>query len=146
VRVAAEDIRRAFEALPASSLPGRFPIMFANFPGGACGDASLILAMYLDKEFGLGEFECVRGDRGSKSHAWLQRENLFVDITADQFEDAPGAVIVEFDSKWHQTFKVTDNPTSPEVIKKWTNPDNGYPSLYEDVKDVLTNRQSLGLQ
>jgi hypothetical protein len=66
VRAAAETIRRAFEELPASSLPGTFPIMFANFPRGACGDASLILAMYLEEKFGLNDFDYVSGARGSE--------------------------------------------------------------------------------
>jgi hypothetical protein len=153
VRSAAEDIRRAFENLLASSLPGKFPIMFAKFPRGACGDASLILAMYLDKEFELGEFEYVSVGRLSKSdnkksyHSWLQSGNLFVDITADQFDDAPSAVIVEFDSKWHQTFDIEPQRSSSEVIKRWTNPDTGYGylDLYKQVKELVANMQALGL-
>jgi hypothetical protein len=82
------------------------------------------------------------GERGSESdetrrgHGWLQRGNLFVDITADQFKDAPGKVIVEVNSKWHGTFEV-NRPISPEVIKSWTGPGTGYPPLYDQDDQVM---------
>jgi hypothetical protein len=42
--------------------------------------------------------------RNSGSHAWLRRDRLVVDITADQFEDQNRPVIVEIESEWHELF------------------------------------------
>lgn len=44
--------------------------------------------------------------RDGNSHAWLRREDLIVDITADQFPDQHQPVIVERRSRWHASFRV----------------------------------------
>ncbi len=80
-----------------------------NFPHGSCGDAVLLLGHYLkNNDFGkidymLGERETETND-GFRSHAWLQRESLVIDITADQFEDFKEPVFVQSDSQWHEEF------------------------------------------
>lgn len=74
-----------------------------NFPRGACGDAALLLAKYL-QENEYGDFDYVLGEREGCSHAWLQRESLIIDITADQFEDQEATVIVTEDHWWHSLF------------------------------------------
>lgn len=90
----ARRMRSAIEALQ----PEKLPITMVAFPVGSCGDVSLLLGTYL-KDSGIPDFEYVSGDRGSHndntwtSHAWLARGSLIVDITADQFEDAPGKII-----------------------------------------------------
>lgn len=62
------------------------------FPGGWCDDCSRILGTLLSEQGGHG-FERVVGRRGEhleKSHVWLRRGELIVDITADQFpEEVP---------------------------------------------------------
>jgi hypothetical protein len=78
-----------------------------SFPRGACGDTSLLLAEHL-KRNGESGFCYVSGDRAGKSHAWLQRGALIVDVTADQFPDAPNAIIVSTDPAWHQTFAIQE--------------------------------------
>jgi hypothetical protein len=89
-------------------------IFFGRFPRGCCGDASNLLATYL-KEKGLGDFGYVLAYRGSaeegthRQHAWLEQDDLIVDITADQFEDAEQGVIVSVDSAWHRFFTKLDN-------------------------------------
>ena len=95
-------------AINAVPVEGR-PIGMHSFPRGACGDASLLLGAYLvDK--GIGGFEYVCGERGSKSdntwtsYAWLQRGNCVVDLTAGQFDDAPQDIVVADPSEWHSTF------------------------------------------
>lgn len=70
-----------------------------------------LLGAYL-KEHGLGTFAYVLGhrpdgnhpDRQPFSHAWLRQDDIVVDITADQFDDAPASVIVATDSPWHKAF------------------------------------------
>jgi len=53
---------------------------------------------------GLGQFDYVLGERDGGSHAWLGRNELVVDITADQFEEMPHPVVVERSSLWHASF------------------------------------------
>ena len=82
-------------------------ITFSNFPSGACGDAVLVLGTHL-KDLGFGEFQYMLGDYGNKnenfwsSHAWLQLDDLVIDITADQFPDIEEKIIVSDKSEWHR--------------------------------------------
>jgi hypothetical protein len=116
------DMRTAIEALPKDELP----FAMAMFPGAACGDASLLLGAYLVDcgEFG---FLYICGERGFHadntwtSHGWLARGDLIVDITADQFDDAPAPVIVGRNSIWHRTFQHHDKP-QPSDFRAWSGP------------------------
>ena len=96
-------IERWIEGCPASSLPPSF----RYFPRGSCGDATPLLGTYLiDRE--LGEFQYVLGKKYPsnklQSHAWLQRDSLIVDITADQFDEVTQKVVVSRRSQWHRSF------------------------------------------
>ncbi len=102
---AAQKFRRAIETSNKSALP----VTLQNFPHGSCGDVVLLLGTYL-LESGYGEFGYALGERGDlrtntwKSHAWLEKKNLVVDITADQFPEISENVIVCLDSGWHKQF------------------------------------------
>jgi hypothetical protein len=122
ILVAARIVRAAIEGWPKHQLP----IQFQAFPAGACGDSALILGTYLEEQCALGDFEYVSAERGTRSndswtsHAWLRCGSLVVDITADQFADAPSGVIVAVDSEWHKSFQIVQCHTSnikvlPEV-------------------------------
>lgn len=74
-----------------------------DFPTGACGDASLLLAKYLQVKGG-GRSHYVLGKRNGRTHAWLQLGDFTIDITADQFDDQEAGVIVSADSAWHSSF------------------------------------------
>lgn len=117
----ATKMRSAIEALPHKALP---PPM-SSFPAGSCGDASLLLGAYF-KDSGVSGFEYICGDRGSQqdntwtSHAWLTNGTLIVDITADQFEDAPGKIIVAEHSLWHATFATEKGQNSD--FRAWSGP------------------------
>jgi hypothetical protein len=74
-----------------------------DFPRGACGDASLLLAKYLQVNR-CGQSLYVLGRRRGHVHAWLQLEQFTIDITADQFDDQDAGVIVAPDSPWHASF------------------------------------------
>lgn len=78
-------------------------ITFREFPRASCGEASLLLAKYLEQN-GCGGFDYVLGERDSRSHAWLQQGNTIIDITGDQFNDNHQPVIVTQDSAWHSQF------------------------------------------
>jgi hypothetical protein len=84
-------------------------VTLQHFPCGACGDASYLLAKYLDSN-GCGPFDYVQGERSTDghSHAWLEKEGLIVDITADQFDGQEISVIVTTDRSWHSQFQETE--------------------------------------
>jgi len=93
--------RRAIENCNKSNLPESFH----SFPKGSCGDASIILAHYLNKK-GFGDFDYVLGVRMGKLHGWLRQNEIIIDITADQFADNDEKVIITLNPKWHNEFKV----------------------------------------
>lgn len=100
----ARAFRTAIERCDRSTLTARL----ANFPLGSCGDAVPLLGTYLI-EIGHSPFDYLLGHIGSEgtgnwpSHAWLQRGNLVVDITADQFPGISDSVIVKEHSEWHKS-------------------------------------------
>ncbi len=102
IRSVASRFRTAIEACDRSMLPDSFE----EFPRGSCGDVTPLLGTYII-EHGFGPFDYVLGERGSSNctHAWLRQGQLDVDITADQFTDAPGPIIVCINSPWHWTFR-----------------------------------------
>ena len=81
IRQCTEKFRTALEQSDLS----RWPTL-ANFPRGSCGDASLLLEKYL-RDGGFDDFHYVYGEICEAgqwhTHAWLQHDQLIVDITAD---------------------------------------------------------------
>jgi len=101
VRRCAEQFRAAVVSGP----PEFYLPYWTDFPDGCCGDAALLLGMYLANE-GFGEPEYVAGNRGEWSHAWVELGGLVVDVTADQFDDEDQAVVVRAaPSAWHSGFE-----------------------------------------
>jgi len=104
----ASRVRKAIEELPQELRPHNFDI----FPNGCCGDTCLILGIYLHEVCEFPVLDYVTGARRSRadnalmSHAWLQLDAVIVDITADQFRDGPGPVLVTESSLWHGEFNV----------------------------------------
>jgi hypothetical protein len=95
---AATRFRLAIETTEKSLLsPG-----FRRFPWGACGDASVLLGKFL-KDQGLGDFTLVVGHAADIQHAWLEQDNVMVDITADQFDAFVGVIHVG-DDIWRRHF------------------------------------------
>src|ERR1700742_3783537 len=101
LKTTASKFRKAIEACDKKVLP----LWMRDFPRGACGNTSLLLAKYLQHS-GFGLFNYVCGNRGEQGHAWLQKGKLIVDITADQFEEIQESVLVTIDRHWHKQFKV----------------------------------------
>lgn len=97
-----KELASAFRAALEIADHSLLPITLQAFPHGACGDASLLLAKFLE-EHGHGQFDYMLGWRGDASHAWLQRGSLVVDVTADQFDEIREPVIVCEGSPWHST-------------------------------------------
>jgi len=104
IKKLSEKFRRAIERCERSELP----LSLENFPIGSCSDASTLLGTYL-KDNGFGDFHLVKGRRGEgaglETHFWLEKENLIVDITADQFDGIKEDIIItSTDSEWHNSF------------------------------------------
>lgn len=135
----ATEFRQGIEAIPAQLLP----IGLQGFPRGACGDASLLLGARLT-DLGIEGFKYVCGERVSKSnntrtsHAWLQSGTCVIDITGDQFPDAPAPVVVADPSEWHANF--TLDGAQPADFRLWS----GYGAdllrpTYARIQKSLTN-------
>jgi hypothetical protein len=105
--IKAGEFRLAIDSTP-SHLRAQF---FDLFPRGCCGDTCLLLGAWLEAN-SLGEWHTAFARRGSGatyySHAWLEKDGLIVDITADQFgiDVAPVIVARRGDSTLHLTFEV----------------------------------------
>jgi hypothetical protein len=110
----ASDFRRAIERCPR----GKLPKSFKRFPHGSCGDSTLLLAKYLERN-GHSAFSYIHGMRGDHSHAWLQRDDLVIDITADQFVDQEQPVIVAYKSEWHLTFNTDLKDEQPTDFEQY---------------------------
>jgi hypothetical protein len=100
----ATQFRAALEGELAEMRKQGIHYIIDEFPRGACGEASQLLATYL-RDNGCPGFQYFWGIRRGKSHAWIERDGLIVDITADQFKDQPCSVIVTKDRKWHSKFR-----------------------------------------
>jgi hypothetical protein len=75
-----------------------------DFPTGPCGDACELLGQYMS-DSGLGTWSYRDGVQPDPffTHAWIERDSLIVDITADQFHDVSDPVLVTTDRTWHDT-------------------------------------------
>lgn len=143
VRAISLRVRLAIESVPPCVRPPELD----NFPHGACGSSSLLLGAIL-VDNGYMQFRYVCGERPSQdgtrtvSHAWLTDGELIVDITADQFCDAPEAVIVTSMSSWHKSFEVEQtgvadfrDSLSPGTVHLW--------AMYKKVCSLLV-QEDLG--
>lgn len=114
IRAAAGRFRAAIQRCPRYLLP----VTLQAFPRGACGDATILLGEFLASE-GFGVFDYVAGEcfrPHYQSHAWLERDGLIVDITADQFVGANEPVIVSRENRWHRRFqRVVRHPARIDV-------------------------------
>ena len=98
---AVADAARRFRR--AAEQGGLVSVGLQAFPRGACGDTSELLGQYL-LDSGLGEWTYRFGWFSGHSHAWLERDGVVVDITADQFAEGLPPVIVTLDHSWHARF------------------------------------------
>ena len=96
---AASEFRSALNLVEAETWR---KVTISAFPRGACGHCSELLARYLFDELGI-EATYAAGDVrhmvNGESHAWLEFNGLYIDISADQF--GLPEVIVEHRSALH---------------------------------------------
>jgi hypothetical protein len=118
-------------------------LFWFGFPRFACGDATSILGTILANAGHVG-FKCVSGENDDfygryQTHAWLQRGDLIVDITADQFDDVDDSVIVSTDSAWHRKWRI--GKITPGSIDE-LNPSEvqNVSRIYVEVSKLLADR------
>lgn len=112
----ATQFRKAIEKCDQRNLS----VAFSAFPQGSCGDACILLGKWLEQN-GYDDFDFVVGEREEQSHAWLEKNDIIVDITADQFDDNLPTVIVSNDHGWHSQF--IEDKRYP-VADEWNLPPN----------------------
>lgn len=100
ILAAAKDFRQGIADSNGGGLDA-----FKEFPAGACGYASSLLGEYFFA-LGLGQWSYVSGFKKqcSQSHAWIERDGVLVDITADQFNDISVSAWVTWSRSWHKQF------------------------------------------
>ncbi|SNT62833.1 hypothetical protein SAMN05216276_10947 [Streptosporangium subroseum] len=80
---------------------------FAKFPRASCGDTCEMLGQFLiDSNLGIWTYR-TGIDSSNSSHAYLERNGLLLDITADQFDDVSTPVMLTEDQTWHRQFSLT---------------------------------------
>lgn len=83
----AEKVRYHLQKRTPESLPH---IPFYEFPHGCCSDSALILAEIINRRIGC-RAKVVSFDKGCNglidSHAWVEIDDLCLDITLDQFNN-----------------------------------------------------------
>jgi hypothetical protein len=133
VREAATALRTAILRCPRSDLP-----TLKNFPHSACGDASILLGQYLfDHSLGLWEYAGDERELDLHSHAWLERDGLIIDITADQFDDVDEPIIVTHDRAWHAQFAHPEPRHQARISDYDPGTQNWLWPIYKRIQDAL---------
>lgn len=132
-----EEIVSKFRLAIEHSNKDKLIISLHKFPKGSCLDATLLLGTYL-RSLGLGEFLYESGWRENHSHAWLEKDGLIIDITADQFEDQNIRTIVTYNSAWHSSFKKDKQGNADITIYKETDKWI-FAKLYSSYQEIVRN-------
>lgn len=91
-------------------------LSFKEFPNGACGVTSELIARYFREFHRLDAlYVCGARDDGY-THAWVEIDDIIIDITADQFDEP--AVIVTRSHIWHDQWKQERNRRAPIVSRE----------------------------
>ena len=109
VRQVAKRVRDAIcRILPCDLAPE-----LSNFPRAACGSTVLILNAVIEHELGSsGQYVAGVRSTDEQSHAWLELDDLIIDLTANQFSDVTESVIVTRDREWHDQFREITRPSA----------------------------------
>lgn len=97
------------------------PLSLAYFPTDSCAEASILLGTYF-KENGINGFLLIKGRRGEgdslETHYWLEKDDMLVDITADQFKEVKKQIVItEADSEFYVSFvKSTQHEADYRIV------------------------------
>lgn len=115
IRAKATEFRDALNSVSTDTWNS---VTIRNFPRGACGHCSELLARYLTETLGIAPLYAsgrVSHLVDGETHAWLEHAGLFIDISADQF--GLPAVIVENRSPLHEQAEEVDR--HPIIEDHW---------------------------
>ncbi|MFP1915037.1 hypothetical protein ACLEEZ_05630 [Lonsdalea quercina] len=115
IKCISQKLRRYLQDKPSFPLPS---IPFKDFPRGCCSDSSFILRELLNKRLAV-DAKLVSYDKSINgipdSHAWVEVDELCIDITMDQFntELAPSYPPVYVDSAqcFHKKYRLGEAQT-----------------------------------
>ncbi len=108
----ATEFRRAIQQ--SDNIPEVLRSRFQRFPKDMCEFASNLLGRYLTGE-GFENVRYVCGSRhlreryNDQRHAWVEAQGFIIDITADQFPDGIGPIVVTDDRSWHSRFRIFES-------------------------------------
>ncbi|MGG0793795.1 hypothetical protein ABE137_07285 [Brevibacillus laterosporus] len=103
IREYAVIFRKAIQSMPMSEFPKS--LYFDRFPIGCCGDSSKLFSKFLSSK-GIKAYY-VWGIRDDEySHAWLEYDDIIIDLTADQFDEVHEEVVVTKNRDWHSQFEI----------------------------------------
>lgn len=77
----ATKFRHSLDSLKSS---GKLPKILNSFPNGTCGTVTDSFIYYLKTKYDL-EAETLRGTFKGCSHTWCKIDDIYIDLTADQF-------------------------------------------------------------
>ena len=128
---AVSDFRAALDRIPQAVWE---QYLAGSYPRGACGHCSEMLIRYLRLRFEIEPIYAsgnVRGLVDGETHAWIEHDGYYIDITADQFGLPP--IIVERDSPFH--LAIRDVHRHPVILDGWW-PAYGAPIYAEALKFI----------
>ncbi|WP_010223482.1 hypothetical protein [Pseudomonas donghuensis] len=113
--VVTHSFRKGFDA---QKFRGQLPTHLQTFPRGCCGVVSELLGDYLNTQLGL-RVEYVCGERDGGSHAWLELDDVVIDITSDQFDGRPPVFIAVKDD-WYASWEESARHIAIHHPSAWT--------------------------
>lgn len=114
-------------------------IGFYDFPSGACMDASILLGMILYRH-GFGAFQLVSAwneTGGRFSHAWLENDDILIDITAEQFVTWPVQSLIIAMQKLPDHYHSFEIQFKESVLQHNNVPDFGFYSTMRIVENAV---------
>ena len=112
-----------------------------------CEFGSNLLGRYLkekrieDVHYVCGSRRC-NGSPGDVRHAWLETHGFVIDITADQFPDGPGPVVVTEDHFWHSQFQVFERRDATDLHEYCKAAQKQYDDVFREIAGGILSTTS----
>ena len=134
---AASSVRHAIETTDLSGRGGNL----ADFPQRCCHHATKLLAAHLWQSGWTG-LKVATGRRNGDAHSehvWLQAGDVIVDITADQFDEGLGPVVVARCSEWHAAWNPALEPLHEDRLAGWQAAEGDVFDAYRKIMSTLAS-------
>ena len=142
----ATEFRAAIQQ-SAGSVPDVLKAKFQAFPKDMCEFSSNLLGRNL-KEEGIENVQYVCGSRRLHAfprdvrHAWLETHGFVIDITADQFPDGLGPVVITEDGSWHSQFQVLERRDVTDLHEYCRAARKQYDEVFREVVKRIAGRSA----